>query len=127
GYVERHAHQVADLEELDVRPLFRDLAGDLVAERETLRRGGPAADHVLVAAADVGGYGPEDHAVPDLAADVGRIHPGTVVQFEIRVRQVVHLDLARAHVPNASVVVGHRGPCLSSVTSRSGSVIPHSS
>jgi hypothetical protein len=29
------------------------------------------------------------------------------VQFEIRVRQVVHLDLARAHVPNASVVAGH--------------------
>ena len=55
GDVERHRHQVADLDEFDVAAGFDHLAGDLVAEDQARRRGSAAADHVLVAAADVGG------------------------------------------------------------------------
>ena len=55
GDVEGDGADVADLEELDVGALLDDLAGDLVAQRLPGGGGGAAADHVLVAAADVGG------------------------------------------------------------------------
>ena len=54
GDVEGDGDEVADVEVLDVRAFFDDLAGDLVTEDHAGRRGGAAADHVLVGAADVG-------------------------------------------------------------------------
>ena len=54
GDVERHGNQVADLDELDVAAGLDDLAGDLMAENQSVRRGRAAAHHVLVAAADIG-------------------------------------------------------------------------
>ena len=63
GDVEGHRTEVAFLDEFDISPRFDDLAGDLVSEHETLRRGGAAAHHVLVAAADIRGDDLQDHAV----------------------------------------------------------------
>ena len=98
GDVERGADQVADLDELDVGPGLDDLAGDLVAEHQALRRGRAAAHHVLVTAADVGGDDPEDHSVRDLPADVRRVDARPVLQLQLRV--VDRLDF---HVPRLDV------------------------
>src|SRR6202012_3191728 len=111
GDVERHAGQGADLDELDVPPGLDDLAEDLVPEDQPGRRGGAAADHVLVTAADVGRDDLEDHAVLALAADVGRVDPGTVLQLQLGVGDVLYFDLARLEVGNGSVS-GHRSAFL---------------
>jgi len=65
-HVEGNRHQIADLEKLDVTAFFDHLAGDLVAKHHASRRGGAAADHVLVGPTDVRRYDLEDHAVIDL-------------------------------------------------------------
>src|SRR5215210_1329346 len=70
--------KVTDLDELDVPALLDDLAEDLVTEDQVRGCGGATPDHVLVAAADVGGDHLEDDAVLELASDVGRVHPRTV-------------------------------------------------
>jgi hypothetical protein len=103
GDVERHGADVAHVDELDVGALLDDLAEDLVTEHQVRRCRGAAADHVLVAAADVGGDHLEDHAVVQLAPHVGRVHPRAVLEFQLRVVGLVYLDLAGLDVRNASV------------------------
>src|SRR5690606_26151082 len=98
GDVERHRHQVPDVQELHVRALLHHLPGDLVPQHQAGRCGGAAAHHVLVAAADVGGDHFEDHAVVHLPADVGRVDSWAVPEHELRHVQVDDLDLARALV-----------------------------
>jgi hypothetical protein len=95
--------QVADLDELDVRTHFCDLAEDLVAEDQVLRRGRAAAHHVLVAAADVRGDDLENHTVVELASDVSRVDARPVLQFELGVVDLLYLDLAGLDVSDASV------------------------
>ena len=92
--VERHGDQVADVQELDVAALFDDLAGDLVAQHQSRRRGGPAAHHVLIAATDIGGDDLQDDAVVDLLAR-------RVLQF----RKVDGLDFhfARSQIHYSSI------------------------
>ena len=109
---ERHRAEVAHLDDLHVGTLFDDLAEDLVAEHEVGRRGRAAPDHVLVAAADVGGHDLENDAVVELATDIGRVDAGTVAQFELRVVGLVHLDLARLDVRDASVACHRKPPAL---------------
>jgi hypothetical protein len=96
--VEGHRAQVPDLDELDVGADLGHLAEDLVPEHEVLRRGRATADHVLVAAADVGRDDLEDDAVVELAADVRRVDARAVLQLELGVVDVLDLDLARADV-----------------------------
>src|SRR4029450_3314684 len=99
GDVEGDADQVADLDELDVAADLGDLAGDLVAEGLALGGGGPAADHVLVGAADVGGDDLEDDAVLQL----------TVVllgELQLGVVEVLHLDLSGSGVDDPAVAAG---------------------
>src|SRR5690606_23117036 len=109
GDVERHRHQVPDVQELHVRALLHHLPGDLVPQHQAGRCGGAAAHHVLVAAADVGGDHFEDHAVVHLPADVGRVDSWAVPEHELRHVQVDDLDLARALVDDAPVL-GHCCP-----------------
>src|SRR5690606_9525250 len=76
---------------------------------EVGRCGRAAADHVLVRAADVRGDGLEDDAVRNLPADVGGVHPRTVLELEGRVVGVDDLDLAGPRVRNCSVA-SHGSP-----------------
>ena len=57
------AEKVTHLQELHVPAFLDDLAGDLVPEDHTGWGRSPPAYHVLVAAADVGAYQFEDHAM----------------------------------------------------------------
>ncbi len=106
GDVERHGDEVADLDEFDSRAGLDDLTGDLVAKDEAHRRGGAAADHVLVAAADICCDGLDDRAVRNLTAHIGRVDPRSVLELEYRVIGVVDLDFAWTHVGDA-FVAGH--------------------
>jgi hypothetical protein len=106
--VERHRHQVADLDDLDVGADLDDLAGDLMAEDETGRGGGAAADHVLVAPADVGGDRFDDRPVPDLAPDVGRRYPRALLELELGIVGVDDLYMSWPLVHD-SLVARHDG------------------
>src|SRR5439155_6050050 len=61
--VERNGDDVAFFDEFDVAAGFDHFAGDFMAEDQPSRRGGSAAHHVLVRAADVGGDDLEQHSV----------------------------------------------------------------
>ena len=106
GDVEGHRAEVALLDELDVPAGLDHLAGDLVPENQALGSGGATADHVLVGAADVGGHDLEDRRVGKRAAHVVRVDARSVLQLEGGEVDVLDLDLARAHVGDASVL-GH--------------------
>src|SRR6185503_2093891 len=106
GDVERDGAEVALLDELDPGPGLDDLAGDLVAEDQPVGRGGAATDHVLVGAADVRRDDLEDRRVGQLPADVVRVDARAVLHLEAREVDVLHLDLAGAHVCDATVL-GH--------------------
>ena len=106
GDVERHRAQVTDLDELHARADLDHLAGDLVPEHQALRRRRAAADHVLVAAADVGRDALQDRRVRQLATDVGRVHPRPVLELERRIVDVVDLYVARSLVRDR-LVTGH--------------------
>ena len=116
--VERHRDDVADLDELDVRADLDDLAGDLVTEHESLGCGGAAAHHVLVGPADVRRHGPKDHPVGDLPTDIRRIHPGAVLQLELRIFRVDHLHDAGSLIGDRSVA-RHPRPSFWSIRARS--------
>ena len=64
--VEGDGDEVSLFDVLDVGAEFDDFAGDLVAEDHAGGRGGAAADHVLIGAADVGGNDLQDDTVIDL-------------------------------------------------------------
>ena len=95
GHVERHRHDVALFEGFHITAHFQHLAGDFVAQHQTGQRGGPAAHHVLVGTADVGGQHPQNHAV--LCRLAQRVD-------EFGERDGLHLDLAVAYVYDTSVV-----------------------
>jgi len=63
GDVERDRNQVALLDELNVPADLDHLARNLMAKDQAGGRGGPAADHVLVRAANVGRDDLEDYPV----------------------------------------------------------------
>src|SRR5207248_3590473 len=107
GDVERHRDEVAFLDELDVPADLSDLPGDLVAERQALWSRRPAADHVLVAAADVACGYLQDYPVRGLTSHVERVDPGAFFEFETRVLGGLDLHLARALVDH-SFVLWHR-------------------
>src|SRR6266540_4784955 len=111
GDVEGDGDEVALLDELDVAADLDHLARDLVPEDEPFRRGRPAANHVLVAAADVRRDDPDDDAVLGLAAYVRRIDSRPVLEHELGKVDVLNLDLTRLDVRNSSVV-GHSAPFL---------------
>ena len=90
--VERHRAQVADLDELDVATDPDHLTGDLMAEDQPLGGSGAAANHVLIAAADVSGNNLQDDAVLTLAADIGGVDAGAVPRLELRELDVAYLD-----------------------------------
>ncbi|CRQ74176.1 hypothetical protein PAERUG_P47_London_12_VIM_2_12_12_02542 [Pseudomonas aeruginosa] len=94
GDVERYRDQVADLHGFHATPDLHHLAGDLVAQHQAFRRGGTAAHHVLVGAADVGGDHPQDHPVVDLPA---------LRVLHLRIGNVLHLDLARAEIDHTTI------------------------
>ena len=97
--VERNAHQVADLERFDVAADFDHEAGRLVAQRLPGDRVGPAADHVLIAAADVRGHELDDHAM------VNRPAAELLGELKLRIADVDDLDFAPALVNDAFVVI----------------------
>ena len=68
GDVERHGHEIADFQHLDIGALLDDFTGDFVSENESRRGGGPASDHMLVGATDVGGHDLQDHAMGGVLA-----------------------------------------------------------
>ena len=105
--VERHRAEVALLDVLHARPDLDHLTGDLVAQDQTFGGGGPPADHVLVAAADVGRHGLDDRRVGELASDVVGVDARAVLELESRVVDLLHLDLARALVGHSFVLVSH--------------------
>jgi hypothetical protein len=106
GDVERHRDEVAGLDELDPGTDFDHLTGDLVPEDQARRRGGAAADHVLVRPADVGRHDLQDRAVRGLAPDIRRVDAWAVLQLQLRVVDCLHLDLPRLYVRNC-LVTGH--------------------
>ena len=59
--------QIADFDKLDIAACLDHFAGDLVAQRLALWRGGSASHHMLIAAADIGCHDLEDDAVVALA------------------------------------------------------------
>jgi hypothetical protein len=73
GNVEWHRHQAAFFDELHIAAGFDDFASDLVAVDRASRRGGAAAENVLVGGADVGGDDLEDVAMLD-SLPIGAIH-----------------------------------------------------
>jgi len=111
GDVEGHRAEVALLDDLDVPTDLDDLARDLVAEDQALGGRGAAPNHVLVAAADVGGDDLEDDPLVAPAAHVVRMHPRPVFQHELGVVDGVDLNLPRADVGNG-LVSRHDAPPL---------------
>ena len=81
GDVERHGHQIADVQHLDVAALLDHFAGDFMAQNQALRRRGPAADHVLVGAADVGGHDLQNDAVRRVLAAERSVFAAGIFNF----------------------------------------------
>src|SRR5439155_17834936 len=109
--VEGHRAEVALLDVLDIAPDLDHLAGDLVAEDQALWCGGPAPDHVLVRAADVGGDDLQDDAVLTLAADVLGVDAWPVLEHQFGVVDGLDLNLARTDVGDG-LVTRHEAPLL---------------
>jgi hypothetical protein len=63
GDVKGNGYKVADPDELHVAPSFYYLARNFMAEDKSLWSGGPATNHVLIAATDIGGNNPENDPV----------------------------------------------------------------
>ena len=103
GDIERHGHEIALLQHLDVGAHLDHLAGDLVPEHESFRGRGPAADHMLVGTADIGRDDLQDHAMRDGPA-VRRFHLGIV--------DALDLDLVLAEIDHASIVAHETLPLL---------------
>src|SRR4029077_2301904 len=93
GDVEGHGAEVALLDVFNVAPGFNHLAGDLVTQHQSVRRRGAAANHVLVAAADIGGDDFENDAVLAL----------TRAQCEFGVVDIVYFYLPWSHVGDPTI------------------------
>jgi len=87
--------QVALLDELNVATHLDHFPGDLVAQDQSRRRRGAAADHVLIRPADVGANDLQDHAVLTLAF--------LLRQFELGEVDALNLDLTRTQIRNTSI------------------------
>ena len=104
GDVKRDRNEISDLDEFNVASGLKNLSGDFVPEDQSLRRRGAAADHMLVAAANIGGNDLQNHSV--LALSFSQRQFGKV--------DGLHLDLARSHV-RYSTIARHRFSSLNDV------------
>src|SRR5262249_10214072 len=99
------------LDELYVASGFNDLAGDFVAQYEALRRCGAAADHVLVAAADVGGNDFEDDAMLAFTRSEGEFGVVDALDFDFRWSHVGDLTIAcHTDVSVCELILGSSWP-----------------
>ena len=103
GNIERHRHQITDLDELDVGTDLDDLTGDFVAKDQAFRGRSAPTDHVLVRSADIGRHGPQNGSVGNFPADVGRVHPRSVLELELRIVGVDNFDDARPLVGHSAI------------------------
>lgn len=94
SHVERYRDQVAELQVLDVAALLHHLAGDFVTQDQADLGGGTATHHVLVRAADIGGYHAQDDAVLNLPA--ARVLHFWIVDF-------LYFDLAIAEIHDTTI------------------------
>src|SRR5208282_4994451 len=95
--VERHRDQAALADEFDAAAAFDYFAGNFMPQDQPSRRRGAPADHVLVAAADVGRDRFDDDAVVDLLS-LRRLQYGVV--------DTLYLDFARPEI-NHCVIGSH--------------------
>jgi hypothetical protein len=96
--VKRHRDQVTLPDEFNAAAAFDDFAGNLMPEDQSGRRRGAPADHVLVAAADVGRDRLDDDAVVDFPF---------LRRLQFRIVDALYLDLARPEI-NHSVIGSHK-------------------
>ena len=96
--IERHRHEVADVEELYVAALFDHLSGDLMSQNQSGFGGGAPSDHVLIRPANVGRNDFEDNRVVDFA---------TVRILKLRIGDIANFDNARLDV-HYTTVLAHR-------------------
>src|SRR5205085_5432529 len=68
GNVKGHRDQIAHVQKFDVAAFLDDLAGNLMPQHQAGRSRSPAAHHVLIAAADIGGDDPQKNAMINLLA-----------------------------------------------------------
>src|SRR5271165_4850719 len=97
GDVERNRDEVTHLDELDVAPGLDHLTGYFMPQYQSGRSGGAAADHVLVASANIRGDDLQDNAVLAFASSKRQL--GEVDRL--------NLHFARAHVSDPSVGCSH--------------------
>src|SRR5579875_2070470 len=97
GNIKRYGYQVSHLDKLHVASRLDHFAGDLVSETYSTGRGCTTSDHMLIAAANVGGNYLQNHAVLALA----------VSECELGKIDRLHLDFSRTHV-NQSPIAGHK-------------------
>src|SRR5271165_2787744 len=97
GDVERNRDEVTHLDELNVAPGLDHLTGYFMPQYQSGRSGGAAADHVLVASANIRGDDLQDNAVLAFASSKRQL--GEVDRL--------NLHFARAHVSDPSVGCSH--------------------
>ena len=68
GDIERYRNDITDTEKLDIAAFFNNFPGDFMSQHQTGRSCGPAADHMLIAAADIRRNDSEDDSMLALAA-----------------------------------------------------------
>src|SRR5208282_3043726 len=95
--VERHRDQVALADEFDAAAAFDDFAGNLMPQDQSCWRRRAPADHVLVAAADVGRDRLDDDAVVDFLS---------LRCLQFGVVDALYFDFARPEI-NHSVIGSH--------------------
>src|SRR5437762_41600 len=91
--IERHGNQVAYLDEFDVPSSLDHFTRDLMAKDQPGRRRRSAADHMLIAAANISGDDLQDDAVLALA----------IPDRQFRVIDGLHLDLAGCDISYAAI------------------------
>src|SRR5882762_7804989 len=91
--VEWNRDEVADFDVFHVTSSLDDFAGDLVPQDQSLRRSCAAANHVLIATADVGCYDFENDAVFAFAR----------AQRQLRKVDRLNLDLAGTHISHTAI------------------------
>jgi hypothetical protein len=106
GDVERHGHQIPDLQVFDVTALLDHLTGDFVAQYEADLGRRSATHHVLIGTTNVGGNHAQDHPVLDLLA-ARVLHLGIVdfLYFDLACAEIHHTTITR-HAITSLLIVG---------------------
>src|ERR1019366_3007722 len=92
--VERSGHEVSHVQKLHIAALLDDLAGNLVAQDHTRGSRRPAANHMLVAPADVRAHQLQDHAMFAFARP----------QRQFGKLDRPNFDFSRSYVYNSTIV-----------------------